>query len=225
MIKLNLNLNEKISILIADDHALVREGLKQIIELEKELEVIGLASNGDEAIKMSIQNSPDVILMDINMPILNGIEALRRLKDIGIKSRIIMLTIHDDREYLYETIKIGASGYVLKDADSDSLIKAIKDVNNGKTYIQPSISALLVEEVNKRDIDEDKKDLVDSLTKREYEVLTLIAEGLNNKEIASRLFISEKTVKNHVSNIFKKINVTDRVQAAIFTFKNNIKKM
>lgn len=215
----------KISVLIADDHSLMREGLKQILELESDIKVIALSSNGEDVVRDALKCKPNVILMDINMPKMSGLDALRRLKDIGIDSKIIMLTIHDSREYLYETIRIGANGYVLKDADSDTLIKAIRDVYNGKSYIQPCLSELLVKDFNSRDEKSKESSLIDSLTKREYEVLTLIAEGMNNREIAEKLFISEKTVKNHVSNIFKKINVADRVQAAIFTFRNNIKKI
>ena len=121
-------------------------------------------------------------------------------------------------------MKIGAEGYVLKDSDAEGLVKAIRDVNAGKTYIQPSIASLLIENGIKNELNEDLEK-INSLTKREYEVLTLIAEGLSNKDIADRLFISEKTVKNHVSSIFKKIGVNDRIQAAIFAFKNNIKKL
>ncbi|MGF7056536.1 response regulator [Brassicibacter mesophilus] len=217
--------SNKILVMIADDHSLMREGLKQILELEEGIAVIAQAGNGEEVIQKAQEYKPDVILMDINMPKMNGIEALRRLKDIGLDSKIIMLTIHDDREYLYETIKIGANGYVLKDADSDTLIKAIFDVFKGKSYIQPSISELLVNEISPSGSKSIESKQIDSLTRREYEVLVLIAEGLNNREIAERLFISEKTVKNHVSNIFKKIGVSDRVQAAIFTYRNNIKKI
>lgn len=217
--------DKKITVMIVDDHSLMREGLKQILELEENIEVIDLISNGEDAIKYSQLHKPDVILLDINMPKMNGLDVLRRLKDIGIDSKIIMLTIHDDREYLYETIKIGANGYVLKDSDSDTLITAIKDVHKGSSYIQPSLSELLVKDINSLEGRSKEAACIESLTKREYEVLTLIAEGMNNREIAEKLFISEKTVKNHVSKIFKKINVTDRVQAAIFTFKNNIKKL
>jgi len=214
----------KISLMIADDHSLMRQGLKKILELDDEFIVISEASNGREAIDKGIEKCPDVILLDINMPKINGIEALRRLKESGIRSKIIILTIHDDREYLEQTIKIGADGYVLKDADSSTLMDAIRDVNDGKTYIQQSLTTLLVK--GYKDENEYQQKLKrDSLTKREYDVITLIAEGLNNKEIGERLCISEKTVKNHVSNIFKKIDVTDRIQAAIFAFKNNIKKI
>jgi len=217
--------DRKISVLIADDNSLMREGLKQILELEPDIKVVPSAANGEEAIKYAQLYKPNVILMDINMPKMNGIDALRRLRDIGVDSKVIMLTIHDAREYLYETIRIGANGYVLKDADSDTLLKAIRDVCQGKSYIQPSLSELLVKEFNSKGDKSKATSVIDTLTKREYEVLTLIAEGLNNREIAEKLFISEKTVKNHVSNIFKKLDVNDRVQAAIFTFRNNIKRI
>ncbi len=216
-------MKDKIRVLIADDHSLMRQGLKQILELEEDIEVVAQAGNGEEAIEKIISFFPNVILLDINMPKLSGIEVLRRIRDMGINSKVIILTIHDEKEYLCKTINSGANGYVLKDADSDSLVKAIKDVNDGKSYIQPSIANLLVSQFQGNRTEDERK--IDSLSKREYEVLTLIAEGLNNKEIASRLYISEKTVKNHVSNIFRKINVADRIQAAIFSFKNNIKKL
>lgn len=217
--------DNRITVMIADDHVLLREGLKQILELEDDIEVVAQAGDGEEAIEKAQEYDIDVILLDINMPKTNGIETLRRLKDLGIRSKIIILTIHEDREYLFETMKIGANGYVLKDSDADGLIKAIKDVNDGKTYIQPSIASILVEELNHKERKDSNYEKIESLTKREYEVLILVAEGLNNKEIANKLFISEKTVKNHVSNIFKKIEVNDRIQAAIFAFKNNIKKL
>ncbi|MEW9123202.1 MAG: response regulator transcription factor [Thermotaleaceae bacterium] len=217
-------IKSKIRVLVADDHALMRQGLKQILELEEDIEVVGLAVNGEDTLKKSQQLKPDIILLDINMPQMNGIQALRRLKDMGTDARIIMLTIHEDKEYLFETINIGASGYVLKDAESSSLTKAIRDVYAGDSYIHPSLASSLVREFNKRGNHDDgfKRE---RLTRREYEVLILIAEGRNNKEIAESLFISEKTVKNHVSNIFKKIDVNDRTQAAIYAYKHNIKKI
>ncbi|MBU5437487.1 response regulator transcription factor [Tissierella sp. MSJ-40] len=218
--------NRPISVMIADDHALIREGIKQILELENDITVIAQAGDGEEAIEKALELKPEVILLDINMPKVNGIEALRRFKDLGISSKVIMLTIHEDKEYIYETIKIGANGYVLKDSEADSLIKAIRDVGRGKTYIQPSIATVLVKDSQNMNNENNKEFMkVNSLTKREYEVLILIAEGLNNRDIAEKLFISEKTVKNHVSNIFKKLEVNDRIQAAIFAFRNNIKKI
>ncbi len=216
---------EGIKVLIVDDHSLVRQGLKQLIELEKDIKVIALAGDGEEAILKAQQLKPDITLLDINMPNINGIQTLRRLKDMDNTIKVIMLTFHEDREYLFETINLGANGYVLKDAESESLIKAIRDVYRGESYIYPTLATELVKEFNRRGEKDEQKTNSSSLTKREYEVLTLIAEGFNNREIANHLFISEKTVKNHVSNIFKKINVNDRTQAAIYAYKNSIKKI
>jgi DNA-binding NarL/FixJ family response regulator len=208
--------------MIADDHSIVREGLKQLLELEKDFEVVGQASNGVETIERVKELKPDVLLLDINMPIMNGIKALKKLKEDGMDTKVVILTIHEDREYLIETMQIGASGYILKDSDSASFFKAIRDANSGESYIQPNLAAELIKEFNRPRGPRIKKE--NELTQREYEVIALIADGLNNKDIAERLYISEKTVKNHVSNIFRKINVSDRTQAAIYAYKNNMKK-
>ncbi|MBM7614837.1 response regulator [Alkaliphilus hydrothermalis] len=215
---------KKIKILLVDDHSLVRQGLKQILELEGDIEIIGQAGDGEEALVKVQQLKPDIVLLDINMPKLNGIKTLRRLKDLDKTTKVIMLTFHKDQEYLFETINLGANGYVLKDSESECLIKAVRDVYKGSTYIHPNLTTGLVREFSRKSNDEDEAK-ENKLTRREYEVLTLIAEGLNNKEIANSLFISEKTVKNHVSNIFKKIDVNDRTQAAIYAYKHNIKKI
>lgn len=216
--------SKTIRVMLVDDHILIREGIKQILELEKDIEVVGQAGDGEEAFKKADELKPDVILLDINMPKVNGIETLRRFKDLGIESKIIMLTIHEDREYIRETMKLGADGYILKDSNADGFIKGIRDVINGKEFIQPKITNLANNGTNGEDVDI-CLERINSLTKREYEVLTLIAEGLNNRDIATKIFISEKTVKNHVSSIFKKLKLNDRVQAAIFAYKNNIKKL
>lgn len=215
---------KKITILIADDHSLMRQGLKQIIELENDMHVIAQATNGQEAIVFAKQMKPDVILMDINMPVLNGLEAIKELKEASIPSKIIVLTIHEDREYLFKTLQMGAEGYVLKDAEASILITAIRSVFNGQNYIQPNMTRELVKEFTRISKHEKTKSEENPLTEREIEVIELIAEGLLNKQIAKKLFISEKTVKNHVSNIFKKLNVSDRTQAAIYALKHNIKK-
>lgn len=208
--------------MIVDDHSLMREGLKKLIELEDDIVVVDQAADGEEALVKLESKEPDIILMDVNMPNMNGIETLRALRDKGIKSKVMMLTIHDDREYIYETMKIGANGYLLKDSDSETLVDGIRRVYSGEKFIQPS---LLKAMECRTELNDRSEEMITSLTKREYEVLILIAEGLNNRAIAQRLFISEKTVKNHISNIFKKIEVNDRVQATIFAFRNNLKKL
>lgn len=212
-----------IRVLIADDHSMVRQGIKQILELENDITVVALAANGVEAIKLTREFKPDVILMDINMPGMNGLQAIKELKDEKVSSRIIVLTIHQDREYLFKTLQMGAEGYVLKDAEPSLLIEAIRSVFRGQSFIQPNMTKELVKEFNRVTLHEKDKNDENSLTSREVEVLELIAEGMINKEIAKQLYISEKTVKNHVSNIFKKLNVSDRTQAAIYAFKHNLK--
>ena len=213
----------KITVLIADDHAMMRQGLKQILELENDITVVAQASNGSEAVKLAREKKPDIILMDINMPGTNGLQAIKELKFEKNPSKIIVLTIHEDREYLFKTIQMGAEGYVLKDAEPSVLIEAIRKVYGGQSYIQSNMTKELVKEFNRVTLHEKDRNDEHNLTSSEIEVLELIAEGMINKEIAKQLYISEKTVKNHVSNIFKKLNVSDRTQAAIYAFKHNIK--
>lgn len=172
---------------------------------------------------MSKKIKPDIILMDINMPVINGIQAIKMLKEEPENYKIIVLTLHQDREYLFKTLQLGCEGYVLKDAESSVLIDAIRSVYRDQTYIQPNMTGELVKEFNRVTLYEQDKSIVNNLTNREVEVLKLIAEGMINKEIAKTLYISEKTVKNHISNIFKKLDVNDRTQAAIYAFKHNIK--
>lgn len=212
-----------INVLVADDHSMVRHGIKQILELEPDIIVSAQASNGREAVEFAEKLRPDVVLMDINMPVLNGLQAVKEIKDLGIDSKVIMLTIHEDREYLFKSLQSGASGYVLKDAEPSVLIDAVRNVASGETYIQSNMTTELVKEFNRVTQKEKERQFETNLTSREIEVLNLIAEGLLNKEIAKKLYISEKTVKNHVSSIFKKLNVCDRTQAAIYAFKNNLK--
>lgn len=213
-----------IKVIIADDHALIREGIKKLLELEEGIDIVAVAADGLEALKAVETHQPDVVLLDINMPNMNGIECLKAIKLNHRKVKVIMLTIHEDSEYLIKTINIGAEGYVLKDADVSSLVKAIHRVVEGEIYIHPTLSGVLIRSYNKKD-SSDGEELFGGLTRREYEVICLISKGFNNKEIAQELFISEKTVKNHVSNIFKKIKVNDRTQAALYAIKNNITKI
>jgi len=213
---------EKLRIMIADDHSIVREGLKQLLEIEGEFEVVGQAANGVEVIEKIDAMNPDVLLLDINMPGMNGLQTIKELKAQGNDIKIVILTIHDDREYLMETMQNGAAGYILKDTDATSLYKAIKSAAAGEPYIQPKLAEALVYEMENPK--EAVKKLENDLSSRESEVLELIAEGLNNKEIGDRLAISEKTVKNHVSSIFRKLDIYDRTQAAIYVYKHNLKR-
>ncbi|SFH58039.1 DNA-binding response regulator, NarL/FixJ family, contains REC and HTH domains [Tindallia magadiensis] len=219
----------KIKVLIADDHSLVRQGLIQIISLEDDIEVVGEASDGEECVQKVKETKPDVVLLDINMPNVNGIKALRKIKDLDKSIKVIILTFHEEIEYLFETFNLGANGYIVKDAESRILIDGIREVNEGVSYVYPTMAEGDQQQLHKLKHIEQPKEMMDhkkiSLTKREYEILTLIADGLNNREIANTLFISEKTVKNHVSNIFKKIQVSDRTQAAIYAFRNRIKSV
>lgn len=211
-----------IKVFLADDHALVREGLRQILEFDGSIEVIAEASNGLECLTLLEYFYPDVLLLDINMPVMNGLDVLSRLHERESSPKVILLTVHNEVEYLLRAIEIGANGYVLKDADSSELKNAINLVYSGESYIDAS----LLPELDKHfDVRVSDKDKIQSLTRREFEVLLQIANGLLNKEIANNLDISERTVKNHISNIFKKIDVNDRTQAAVFAIKNDLIKL
>lgn len=209
-----------INIAIVDDHNVVREGIKQLLEIDGDIKVIGEARDGIECLQLLEHTIPDVLLLDINMPNMNGLQVLEKIRNSKMKVKVLILTIHNEVEYLIKAVNIGVDGYVLKDSDSSDLKRAICAVYNGDTYIQPNLTPLLKESLRKRA--ERKAREFDLLTKRELQVLELLSEGLLNKEIAYKLEISEKTVKNHISNIFKKINVSDRTQAAVYAIRNNI---
>lgn len=213
---------EKINVMIVDDHSLIREGLKQLLEFDGTIKVVGEASNGIECLEKIIICNPDVLLLDINMPEMNGIEVLKKMKADGTQIKVLILTVHNEMDYLMKAVDIGVDGYILKDSESSELKKAIRAVKDGENYIQPSLIPALNSQLVNRDFD---KDLISSLTNRELEVLVQVANGMFNKEIATNLNISERTVKNHISNIFKKIDVSDRTQAAVFAIKNNIIKL
>lgn len=213
---------ETIRVMIADDHSLIREGLKQLLEFDGSIEVVGEASNGIECLEKLMEYNPEVLLLDINMPEKNGIEVLRQMKEKNLQIKVLILTVHNEMDYLVQAVDIGVDGYILKDSESSELKKAIRAVKEGENYIQPSLIPALNNQLLNRDTD---KDRISSLTNRELEVLVQVANGMFNKEIATNLNISERTVKNHISNIFKKIDVSDRTQAAVFAIKNNIIKL
>jgi two-component system response regulator DegU len=216
---------ERIRVMLAEDHSMVRQGLKQLIELESDIKVVAEAANGIDAVSYYSIEQPDIMLMDINMPKQNGLQALEAIKQKHPDAKIIMLTIHQDREYLFKALQLGANGYVLKDADGAVLVEAIRKVYQGEAYIQPNMARELIVEFKRYTSGEAALSRKNSLlSDRELEVLDLIAKGLLNKEIAKTLYISEKTVKNHISNIFKKLKVSDRTQAAVYALKNNLVK-
>ena len=208
-----------VNVMITDDHSMIREGLKQLLELEGEFKVIAEACDGIECLSKLETVTPDVLLLDINMPNLNGLEVLQKIKEKRMKVKVLVLTVHNEVEYLLKAVDMGINGYLLKDSESAELKKAILAVVNGENYIQPSLIPLLNAKMIDRDSDNVK---IESLTKRELEVLKNLSYGMYNKEIAEKLDISERTVKNHISNIFKKIEVTDRTQAAVFAIRNNL---
>ncbi|GMB09145.1 LuxR family two component transcriptional regulator [Thermolongibacillus altinsuensis] len=219
----------KTRIVIIDDHKLFREGIKRILDFEEEFEVVAEGSDGEEALELVRQHRPDVVLMDINMPNVNGVEATRRLIEAYPDTKVIILSIHDDENYVMHALQTGAMGYLLKEMDADALIEAVKVVAEGGSYLHPKVTHNLVKEYRRLvsgDQPEQEKQKQEVrmpfhlLTRRECEVLQLLADGKSNKAIADALYISEKTVKNHVSNILQKMNVNDRTQAVVVAIKN-----
>ena len=211
-----------IGVMLADDHVLMREGIKQLLEFDGSIKIVAEASDGEECLKQLKSYNPQVLLLDINMPKMNGIEVLEEIKKQKIDVKVLILTVHNEVEYLLKAVDIGVDGYILKESESAELKRAIDLVVNGESYIQPKLIPMLNSRLLSRDKDKDK---IEALTQREMEVLVQVANGMINKEIANSLNISERTVKNHISNIFKKIEVSDRTQAAVFAIKNDIIKL
>ncbi|MCM3663602.1 response regulator transcription factor [Mesobacillus subterraneus] len=217
-------------IVIIDDHQLFREGVKRILDFEPSFEVVAEGDDGSEAIELVEKYQPEVIIMDINMPNTNGVEATSQLIEKFPEAKVIILSIHDDENYVTHALKTGATGYLLKEMDADALIEAVKVVADGGSYLHPRVTHNLVKEYRRLSADENGSDKYISqveirrplhlLTRRECEVLQLLADGKSNRGIGEALFISEKTVKNHVSNILQKMNVNDRTQAVVVAIKN-----
>ncbi len=211
-----------IKVMLADDHKLLREGIRQLLEFDGSIEVISEVSDGVECLKMLESTRPDILLLDINMPNMNGVETLIEIRKRNIPIKVLLLTVHNEVDYLVKAVDVGVDGYIVKDSESSELKKAIQCIMSGEKYIQPNLIPFLNNRLVIRDSDREK---IDSLTKREMDVLILVANGMFNKEIATNLNISERTVKNHLSNIFKKIGVIDRTQAAVFAIKNDLIKL
>lgn len=211
-----------ISILLVDDHAILRDGLKNILSFEEDIKVVGEAISGEEALKLSEELAPDVIIMDINLPGMNGVETTAIIKEKNPDARILVLTMYTHDEYLMSALKAGADGYLLKDAPSEHVVDAINAVYRGESMITPSMTKKLVNiHLQQTQVKKDESNLTD----REQEVLVGLVEGLSNKEIADKLFISDKTVKIHVSKIFKKLEVKSRSQAVIYAVQNHLVSM
>jgi DNA-binding NarL/FixJ family response regulator len=207
----------KIKVLIVDDHHVVRRGLVFFLQTQKEINVVGEAANGEEAVKRVRELQPDVVLMDLVMPVMDGVEATKKIKEIFPHMKILILTSFSDVDHVIPAIRAGASGYQLKDVEPDQLVQAIISVYRGENQLHPKITAHLMTHLSKGDREEQ---LIETLTKREKEVLAEIAKGKSNKEIAAALMITEKTVKTHVSNILAKLNLADRTQAALYAVKH-----
>ncbi|WP_077619729.1 response regulator [Bacillus sinesaloumensis] len=222
----------KTNIVIIDDHQLFREGVKRILDFEPTFQVVAEGDDGAEALTLIEKHKPDVVIMDINMPNLNGIEATKQLIDTYPDTKVIILSIHDDESYVTHALKTGATGYLLKEMDADSLVEAVKVVAEGGSYLHPRVTHNLVKEFRRLAVASGQSVPTQSyatvevrrplhlLTRRECEVLQLLTDGRSNRGIGDDLYISEKTVKNHVSNILQKMNVNDRTQAVVVAIKN-----
>ncbi|MGZ4121893.1 MAG: response regulator transcription factor [Tumebacillaceae bacterium] len=222
---------QKIRLLLADDHTLFRQGLRRIFELEEDIEIVGECSDGESTVESTLALDPQVVLMDINMPKKTGVEATRLVKERAPHIKVLILSIHDDEAYIFETIRAGANGYLLKDVESNVLVEAVRQVAAGSSFIHPQVTTKLLDEFKRMsnqiydgDIEPVSEqglsyEWQDILTQREMEILKLMAEGKSNRTIGEVLFISEKTVKNHVSSILGKLSVDDRTQAVITAAK------
>ncbi|WP_419956059.1 response regulator [Neobacillus niacini] len=209
-----------IRILIADDHHVVRRGLAFFLKTQKDIEIIGEAGNGREAVDLARTLKPDLILMDLVMPEMDGIQATQIIKNELPEIKIMMLTSFSDQDHVIPALEAGASGYQLKDIEPDELINCINKIMNGENQLHPKATSHLLANLSNKESNE--KNLIEQLTKRELDVLREIARGKSNKEIASSLFITEKTVKTHVSNLLSKLELADRTQAALFAVKNQL---
>jgi DNA-binding NarL/FixJ family response regulator len=208
-------------ILLCDDQAVIRDGLEMLLNLEKDFQVIGVAQDGAEAVELAAQKQPDLILMDLKMPIMNGIEATREIHAKFPNIKILVLTTYDDDEWVFDAIRAGASGYLLKDTSRQKIVEAMRGTMDGKSFVDPAIAGKLLNQVASKQT-QPTSILADKLTERELDVLRLIAKGINNSEIAAQLHLSEGTVRNHVSAILEKLGVSDRTQAAVIAIQHGL---
>lgn len=208
-------------VIICDDQAIIRDGLEMLLKLEKDIEVVGQAQDGTEAVEIVKRTQPDLVLMDLKMPGLNGIEATRQIRTQHPQVKVLVLTTYDDDEWVFDAIRAGASGYLLKDTPREEVIKAIRGTAAGKSFVDPAVAGKLLNQVAGKQT-QPATLLTDKLTEREADVLRLIARGFTNADIAERLHLSEGTVRNHVSAIFAKLEVADRTQAAVIAIQHGL---
>jgi two-component system response regulator NreC len=211
----------KIRILIADDHSIVREGVRMILDGQEDFEVVGEASTGRQALEEARRLRPDVVVMDISMPDMTGIEATRKIRNELSQTQVMGLTMHEDESYVFALLKAGAAGYVLKRAAAEDLVAAVRAAHQGEAFLYPTVAKLVVQDFLQRATAQDRATL-DGLTEREREVLTLIAEGLTNQEIAGRLYISIKTVQTHRAHIMEKLNLHDRTELVRYAIRKGL---
>jgi DNA-binding NarL/FixJ family response regulator len=210
-----------IKVLICDDQEIVREGLQHILEADPGIQVVGIASDGFEALEVAAEKQPDLVLMDLKMPQMNGIQATRKLRELYPQMQILILTTYTDDEWLFDAIRSGASGYLLKDRPSKELIEAIKGTMAGEAYIDPSVARKVLENVTQPHAMKKSQTKL-SLSPREEEILQLLTMGLSNSDIAQRLFLSEGTVRNYMSDLFSKLDVSDRTQAVLVALRSGL---
>jgi NarL family two-component system response regulator LiaR len=213
-------MTEFISVLLVDDHAMVRQGVKTFLETQPDLSVVGEAGSGEEAIQLAAQLVPDVILMDLIMPGMDGVEATRRLKQVSPRSQIIVLTSYHEDEHIFPALKAGALSYLLKDVSAEELASAVLKAAAGEAVLHPRVAARVIKELQGRR--EVALNPFTELSERELEVLKLIADGMSNAEMAAKLVLSEKTIKGHVSNILGKLQLADRTQAAVYAWREGV---
>lgn len=208
-------------IIICDDQDIVRDGLALLLKLETDIEIVGVAANGAEAIELTAQKQPDLLLMDLKMPVMNGVDATREIKTKFPAVKVLILTTYGTDDWVFDAVRAGASGYLLKDAQREEVLKAVRGTVAGKNYVDPAIAGKILGEIsdNKR---KPSNLITGKLTQREIEVLQLLAKGLSNEDISKKLFLSEGTVRNHVSSIVDKLGVSDRTQAAIMAIQHGL---
>jgi DNA-binding NarL/FixJ family response regulator len=210
-----------IRVIICDDQAIIRDGLELLLRLEKDIQVVGVAQDGAEATRLAAERTPDLVLMDLKMPGMNGVEATRRIRSQLPNTKVLVLTTYDDDAWLFDAIRAGASGYLLKDTPREKVIEAIRGTGAGKSYVDPAILGKVLDQVAAERVMPSAA-ITEKLTEREMDVLRLLARGFNNADIAGQLHLSEGTVRNHISSIFNRLGVTDRTQAAIIAIRHGL---